>query len=269
MSKFVDDRPHKPKLEYEELRDVMILSLWAGQMLLQNGADTHRVEETVHRLGTALGADWMDIVVLPDSIIASTINNNEFRTKVRRAPSRGVDMQIIAEVSHLSYLAVDGKIDRFELRKELRRIDEMPRNYNRWLVVFAVGLSCAAFSRLLGGDWPVFLISFLASSSAMFTRQELHHRHFNPYLIVAITSFVAGLIASTAWLFQLSPKASTAMAAAVLLLVPGVPLINAVEDLIHGHLVAGVMRGIFGLLIALAIALGLVAAIWLTGVQGL
>jgi uncharacterized membrane protein YjjP (DUF1212 family) len=265
----LDDRSHKPILAYEELRDVMILSLWAGQMLLQNGADTHRVEETVHRLGTALGADWMDIVVLPDSIIASTINNNEFRTKVRRAPMRGVDMQIIAEISHLSYQATEGKIDRFELRKELRRIDQLPRNYNRWLVVVAVGLACAAFSRLLGGDWPVFGISFLASSSAMFVRQELHHRHFNPLLIVAASSLVAGLIASSAQIFQLSPKASTAMAAAVLLLVPGVPLINAAEDLINGHLVSGVMRGIYGFLIVLMIALGLVIAIWLARVQGL
>jgi uncharacterized membrane protein YjjP (DUF1212 family) len=269
VSQIVDKRPHKPVLAYEELRDVMILSLWAGQMLLQNGADTHRVEETVHRLGTALGADWMDIVVLPDSIIASTVNNNEFRTKVRRAPLRGVDMQIIAEVSKLSYLAMQGQLDRFELRKELRRIDELPRNYNRWLVVLTVGLACAAFSRLLEGDWPVFALSFLASSCAMFVRQELHHRHFNPLLIVAASSLVAGLIASNAEIFQLSPRASTAMAAAVLLLVPGVPLINAAEDLINGHLVAGVMRGIYGVLIALAIALGLVIAIWLTGVKGL
>ena len=268
MSENIDERPHKPKLEYEELRDVMILSLWAGQMLLQNGADTHRVEETVHRLGTALGADWMDIVVLPDSIIASTINNNEFRTKVRRAPLRGVDMQLIAEVSHLSYLAAEGKLDRFELRKELRRIDELPRNYNRWIVVLAVGLACAAFSRLLGGDWPVFGISFLASSCAMFVRQELHHRHFNPLLITTTTSLVAGLIASLTMYFQGSPT-DKAMAAAVLLLVPGVPLINAAEDLINGHLVAGVMRGIYGFLIVLMIALGLVIAIWLTGVQGL
>lgn len=110
------------------------------------------------------------------------------------------------------------------------------------------------------------LISFLADIKAF---EALHQRHFNPLLITAGTSLVAGLIASSTAIFQLSPKASTAMAAAVLLLVPGVPLINAAEDLINGHLVAGVMRGIYGFLVALAIALGLVIVIWLTGVQGL
>jgi uncharacterized membrane protein YjjP (DUF1212 family) len=67
-------------------------------------------------------------------------------------------------------------------------------------------------------------------------------------------------------LFNLSNQPETALAAAVLLLVPGVPLINAAQDLIRGHLVTGITRGVTGLLISLAIALGLLLAISLTGV---
>ena len=60
-----------------------------------------------------------------------------------------------------------------------------------------------------------------------------------------------------------------AISSAVLLLVPGVPLINAAEDLIKGHLLVGLARGLTGLLVSLAIALGLMLALWLTGVRGL
>lgn len=263
----VDGMPHKPPMEREALRDVISLSLWAGQMLLQNGSDTARVEETVHRLGTGLGCDWLDIVVLPDSITASTTNNLEFRTRVRRAPVRGVNMDIIAQVSDLSYQVQTGGLDRFILRNELRRIDKLPKNYNRWLVVFGVGASCAAFGRLFGGDATLMIVVFVASSAAMFVRQELHHRNFNPLIITIATAFVAGIIAGSTALF--GGKTDTAQAAAVLLLVPGVPLINAAEDLIRGHIVTGLARGFSGLLIALAIALGLALAIWLTGGHGL
>lgn len=262
----LDGMPHKPPMEREALRDVISLSLWAGQMLLQNGADTARVEETVHRLGTGLGCDWLDIVVLPDSITATTTNNLEFRTRVRRAPVRGVNMDIIAQVSDVSYRVQTEALDRFRLRAELRRIDKLPKNYNRWLVVFGVGASCAAFGRLFGGDAGVMLVVFLASSAAMFIRQELHHHAFNPLIITIATAFVVGIIASSAALF--GSDVETAQAAAVLLLVPGVPLINAAEDLIRGHIVTGLARGFNGLLIALAIALGLALAIWLTGGQG-
>lgn len=264
-----DGHPHKPLMEHDELRDVIGLALWAGQMLLQNGADTKRIEETIHRMGTGLGCDWMDIVILPDAIIATTINNQEFRTKVRRAPGRGVDMNLIAQVSDISYRVVAGDVDRFALRAELRRIDSMEKVYNRWVVVFAVGLACAAFSRLFEGDWAVFIVTFIASSCAQFVRQEMHRRHFNSLMMVMFTALVAGLFASLATKFALSPQPSTAIAAAVLLLVPGVPLINAAEDLINGHVLMGVTRGIYGLLIVLAIALGLVLAISLAGVPGL
>jgi uncharacterized membrane protein YjjP (DUF1212 family) len=66
---------------------------------------------------------------------------------------------------------------------------------------------------------------------------------------------------------QYDPR--TSIAASVLLLVPGVHLINSAEDLIKGHMVTGIVRGVLGLVISLSIALGLSLAIWLTGVQGL
>ncbi|MDQ7026579.1 MAG: threonine/serine exporter family protein [Anaerolineae bacterium] len=262
----IDQRDHKPLMEREELRDAISLSLWAGQMLLQNGADTKRVEEIIHHIGTGLGCDWLDIVVQLDAVIATTTNNHEFRTKVRRVPNHGVNMQVIAEIADLSYQLTNGELDRFQLRRELRRVDKMPRNYNRWVVVFGVGLACAAFSRLFAGDWSMFFVTFSAASMAMFIRQELHRRYINPLVTVALTALVAGLVVNSAALFDLSTEPSIALAASALLLVPGVPLINAAEDLIQGYILTGVIRGITGVLIALAIALGLVFAIWITGV---
>jgi len=262
-----DDRPHKPPMEREELRDVISLSLWAGQMLLQNGADSQKVEETVHRLGTQLGCDWMDVVVLYDSIIATTLNNREFRTKARRAPGRGVNLEKIALISDLNYQAERGELDRFGLRRELRRIDTLTTNYGRWTVVLFVGLSCAAFARLFGGDLVAIAVTFLASSIGMFIRQEMGHRHFNPILTTITTATAASLVASVGVLLELGRDPAVAISAAVLLLVPGVPLINATEDLLNGQVMNGLARGIWGLILSLAIALGIAITLWLTGIH--
>lgn len=259
----------KPPMTREQLRDVIDLALWAGQLLLQHGAETARIEETVHRLGTGLGCNWMDILVSPNALVVTAHSGQEFRTKLRRVVSIGVDMNILAQVSDLSYRVNSGELDRLSLRRELERIDRMPRQYNRWLVVLTVGLSCAAFSKLFNADWPVFGVTFLAAACAMFIRQELSRHYFNPLLVTAATAFAAGLVGSAAALFSLSPRPQIAIAAAVLLLVPGVPLINAAEDLIKGHMVTGLIRGITGMLISLTIALGLLLALWLTGVEGL
>lgn len=260
------DTTQKRPLAYHELRDIIDLSLWAGQMLLQYGATSQRVEESVHRIGTGLGCDWLDILVSPNVITVTASSGSEFRTKLRRVVSLGVDLGKVTELNDLSRRIINGEIDRFQARTELERIDKMPRSYNRWLVVVMVGLACAAFSRLFGGDWIIFGITFGASAAAMFLRQTLTHHYFNPLLVVVACAFVAGGLASTAGLFNLSNQPETALAAAVLLLVPGVPLINAAQDLIRGHMVTGITRGVTGLLISLAIALGLLLAISLTGV---
>jgi uncharacterized membrane protein YjjP (DUF1212 family) len=256
----------KTQLPREELRDVIDLSLWSGQLLLQHGADSQRIEETVHRMGTALGANWLDILVSPNAIVVTTISGDEFRTKLRRVVRIGVNMTILDRVNQLSREVVAGEMDRFELRDHLEAVDHLPHYYNRWMIVGMVGLACAAFARLFGADLPVMLFTWAASSAAMFTRQELAKRHFNAFLVVIATALVAGLVASLATRLDIGQEPQLALAASVLLLVPGVPLINAAEDLINGHLVTGIVRGVTGGLIALCIALGLVIAMRLMGV---
>lgn len=269
MGRPINGNGEKPPLSRTELRDIVDLSLWAGQLLLTYGAESQRVEETVHRLGTGLGCDWIDILVSPNVLIITTTSGEEFRTKVRRVVHMAVDMAVVAKVNDLKYRLEAGELDRFSLRTELMRIDSLPKQYNRWLVVIMVGLACASFSRLFDGDWPVFGVTLAAASVAMFVRQELARRYFNNFLLVITTAFVAGLIASLASVWHLSHQPQTALAASVLLLVPGVPLINAAEDLIKGHIVTGIVRAIVGGLISLSIALGLLLAIGLMGVSGL
>jgi uncharacterized membrane protein YjjP (DUF1212 family) len=259
----------KSPLDHDPLRDVIDLSLWAGQLLLQHGAESARIEETVHRLGTGLGADWMDILVSPNAIAVTTSSGGEFRTKIRRVVAISVNMSIIDAVNTVSRAVTSGELDRFQVRKAFERIDHLPPIYNRWVIVGMVGLACAAFSRLFGGDWPTFAITFLASATAMWVRQQLTRIYFNSLLVVIVTAFVAGFIAGLSALFKLSPQPQTALAASVLLLVPGVQLINAAEDLIKGHLVTGIVRGVIGGLISLGIAAGLALAMRLVGVSGL
>ncbi|MBK8029707.1 MAG: threonine/serine exporter family protein [Chloroflexi bacterium] len=102
----------KPPLDHETLRDVIDLSLWAGQMLLQHGADTARVESVVHLIGTSLGAAWLDILVSPNALIVTTISGEEFRTKVRRVVTLGVNLSIVCAINDLAYRISWGQVDR-------------------------------------------------------------------------------------------------------------------------------------------------------------
>ena len=263
-------QPHETKLalDREVLADIVDVALTAGQLLMQNGAESQRVEETVRLLGTGLGCDWGNVLVSYNAIIVTHVSGDEFRTKIRRVDAIGVNMSLLEAISHLTHRVEEGKFDRFQVRAELDRIKATPRNYNRWATALAVGLACAAFSRLFGGDWLVFGVTLAAATLAMVVRHELTHRKFNMLLGVIITAFVAGGLAGPLNWFHFSPHPELALAASVLLLVPGVPFINAVEDLIKGYIVVGLARGAASGLIILAIALGLIMAMQLTGIRG-
>lgn len=260
----INPRNSDQPLPRAEMRDIVDISLWVGQLLLQNGADTERAEGTIHHLGTGLGCDWLDVLISPNAIVLTSLSGGEFRTRARRLVRfGGVDMNIVAKVNDLAYQVEAHTANRQKIRRELEEIDTMPKLYNRWLVVLLVGLACAAFSRLFGGDWAAFFLTWAAASTAMITRQELDRHYFNQYLIVVATAFVATVVAALGVLMKFGDEAQISLAASVLLLIPGVPLINASKDLLQGHMVTGIVRGVIGALIALSIALGIGIAITL------
>ena len=259
----------KPSLPYEELADVIDLSLLTGQLLLQHGADTARIESTVHHIGTGLGCTWLDILVSPNALIITTTSGDQFRTKIRRVTRLGVNMAMIVTINDLSRRVYAGELDRFTLRKELEAAIDAKPEYNRWIVVAMVGLACGAFSQLFGGDWAVFVMTVIASGMAMFVRQELAHRFFNIYIMVTATAFVATLVAGFALMLNISENPTIVLSASVLLLVPGVPLINAAEDMIQGHALIGIIRGVIGALISVSIALGIIIAMTLLRIDGI
>ncbi len=259
MNHIVED-DELTSLSRAAMQEVIDLSLYAGQLLMQFGADTKRVETIVHHLGTGLGAEWLDVFVSPNALIISTTDHREFRTKVRRVMRLGgVNMSGIAEISDLSHHAA--QLDREFVLHRLDEIATQPRHYGPIVQCGMVGLACAAFSRLFGGDWAVFGVTWVAASTAMLLRHELSKRQHNFALNAIITAFVATLLASSATLFGWSDEPQIALAASVLLLVPGVPLVNAVEDLLSEHWVVGIVRGVVGLIITMSVALGIVLAL--------
>lgn len=256
----------KPALDPDASRDVIDLALWTGQLLLHAGAQSHRIERTVHGLATALGAHWLDVLILSDGLVITTSMGREFRTRVRRVTALGVNLASIDAIDAIYGRVRRGELDAKQLRGELDRACQAAPAYSRFTVVLAVGVACGAFSRLFGGDWPTFGVTLAASSFAMLLRQVLARHRFNVFLVVIATAVVASLIPSVAYGVGLLPSPEVALASSVLLLIPGVHLINCARDLLRGYLAIGVARGMLGLLTTLCIALGLVVVLKASGV---
>jgi uncharacterized membrane protein YjjP (DUF1212 family) len=227
--------------------------------LLQHGAESALVESLARRVGIALGAEHVEIALMANAVTVTVRIQGRSKTTVRRNEDRGINMQVVMEVQQLALAAEAGELDRATYRERLFAI--VPFRYPRWAVAVMVGLSCACFARLSHADWYGCLLVVPASAIAMATRQQLAHRQFPPVVTFAATAFVATSLMVVGYDLSETPK--PAMAASVLLLVPGYPLINSVSDMLKGYVNTGISRGVFALLLSAATCTGILTAMTL------
>jgi len=119
-----------------------------------------------------------------------------------------------------------------------------------------VGLAGSAFCHIFGGGLIDMAVAFTATFAGLFVRHWSTKKKFNPYVCVYFAALTASLIAGFAEFFNLGNHPDAAFSTSVLFLVPGVPLINSVTDMMDGNIQNGIVRMVNGLIIALAIAMG-------------
>jgi uncharacterized membrane protein YjjP (DUF1212 family) len=238
--------------------DIAPLCAETALTLLQHGAESALVESLARRVGLAVGAERVEIALMANAITVTVRIRGRSKTTVRRNEDRGINMAVVMEVQRLVLDAEAGKLDRVTYRQRLLGI--RPPHHPRWAVAVMVGLSCACFARLSQADWAACGLVAVASGIAMAVRQQLARVHFSPLVVFAVTAFVATSLTAIGFIYNISSTPKAAMAASVLLLVPGYPLINSVSDMVKGYINTGISRGMFALLLSAATCTGILVA---------
>lgn len=237
----------------------------AGQMLLAHGAESTLVGDIMRRMGLALGMSEVEVSLSASSLVVTTLFDGNCVTTTRRCVDRGINMKVVTQIQRICIMLEKGILNATLAQQKLDKIS--PERYNRWLVLIMIGCSCAAFSRLAGGDLSVMGVTFVASCVGMLIRQEIAHRQFNPLLNFAVTAFVTTLISAQAVIYHIGNRPTLVMASSVLMLVPGFPLINAIADMLKGYINMGIARFVMASLLTLATCLGIIAAMNVTGIR--
>ena len=248
-------------------REATRLCVETGLRLLQHGAESALVENLARRLALALGVERAEVALLANAVVVTTLGEGHCITSVRRNEDRGINMHIVTEVQRAVLAAEAGEIDAAGYRERFETIK--PLRYPRWLTSVVVGLSCACFARLIGADWASCGVALVGAGVAMAVRLQLVRLHFNPVVNFFVTAFVATSVAGQAALHGIGVTPKVAMAACVLLLVPGYPLINSVSDMVKGYINTGLARGMYALLLLAAASAGILLAtrVWAVDVR--
>ena len=261
------------------LRRKLDLLLRTGQILMESSADTSRVKRNMERTAAYLGLPKENLHMNVDYYMLQVNISDEYHSfsKMQRCDKHVINMLAIQEVSKLSWRAIqkDYSLDKYE--EELEKIANGKHYYKDWIIAIGAGLACGGFCIQFGCDWTAFFYASIAAILGNRLRMFLNHSGSNLYANFAVAAFVSTILA---WLssFLSTPTVQAALPeflrpilftetpwhpllACALYIVPGVPLINAVNDLLDNHINTGLVRAMNTLLIVIAMSFGIMLAI--------
>lgn len=224
----------------QELCDILGFIAEYATYQLGSGVHTSRAVRNSRRIGEALGVD-VQLSSFQKSTILTVLDlgSGESATRVVAIPSLPISFERNSDLSALSWDALDEGLSLDEIRSRYRTLVDKPRMDPIFTLVF-VGLANASFCKLFGGDWTAVGIVFTATLVGFAVKQRMQAHAVNHFLVFACSAFVASLCATAALRFDCT--AEITLATSPLFLVPGVPLINGVIDIMEGHVLMGVSR---------------------------
>ena len=261
------------------LRRKLDLLLRTGQILMESSADTSRVRRNMERTAAYLGLPKENLHMNVDYYMLQVNISDEYHSfsKMQRCDKHVINMLAIQEISKLSWRAIqkDYSLDKYE--EKLEKIANGKHYYKDWMIAIGAGLACGGFCIQFGCDWTAFFYASIAAILGNRLRMFLNHSGSNLYANFAIAAFVSTVLA---WLssFLSTPAVQAALPefirpflftdtpwhpllACALYIVPGVPLINAVNDLLDNHINTGLVRATNTFLIVIAMSFGIMLAI--------
>jgi len=168
----------------------------------------------------------------------------------------------------LSWDTYDKKMKYDEVWAKFKEIISQKR-MSRWSVLILVACANAAFCGLFKGDLSAVGLVFLGTLAGFYLRQEMIKKGINHLVVYSTSAFVASMLAGMGYALHLGNTPEIALATSVLYLVPGVPLINSILDIIQGHILTGIARLVNASSLIVCIAIGLFTAMLILGLEKL
>ena len=224
----------------------MQLILDIGQLMMENGASSKRVVRDMLRAAAYLGIYWenVQIHITYSTIMINVDDGVTSETMFRKCYKHGVNMMTTLLANQLSWDALKSNESYLIYRNQMMTIQQMARKrlYPQWLTLFCIGMASSAFCLLFGGHWYEALYTFIAAVVGAYVKTLCERFGVNIYIGIAASAFFATATAYLTLYIPGPPCSWLPVVACALTLIPGVPLINCVDDFLSNYLNSGMTR---------------------------
>ena len=242
-----------------EMKKILGLILDTGVALLESGAETHRVEDSLYRLSESYGFRHTNFWVVPSNIQASVMlpgEDEEILTQIRHIRKTGVDFDKLDKLNALSRYACRELPDAIVFREKLDLIrDNRPL---RAPVHYLAGiLAAGGFALFFNCDALDCLAAVLTSVIITLLTRWLGKKENNPLILNFFVALMAECGIQLMVLAGLGHHPGRITIGVIMLLISGLGTTNGVRDLVHLDTLSGVVNISASFAGATGIALGI------------
>lgn len=242
----------------EDMRDVLDLAMNMGRVLLQNGAEIFRVEETIEHVCRRFEIKDMDTFVMSNGIfITARDEQEEIYAKVKHIPLSGFHLGIVTEVNDLSREISAGRLKLAAAREKLAQAEKLPPKRGRHRVL-AAGIGSGCFCYLLQANiWESLMAVIIGCLLYVFVIFAENHRLTKVIVNIlggAFITVMAIMAVQIPWPFPM--RIDKIIIGSILPLVPGMAFVNSIRDIANSDFISGIVRILDALLVFVYIAIG-------------
>lgn len=242
---------------------------FAGRIMLENGAEIYRVEDTINRICTSYGVESSNSFATATGIMSSIYYNEKSTSIVTRIKQRKVNLDKIHKVNALSRQLTENLITLDELYEALKKIN-MEKIYPTAIIILFSGITASSFSFIFGGNIKDVISTLIIGAAIKFLTIKFERLSINDFFINYICSAILAFLVILFFTLNIATNVDTVIISSMMLLVPGLSITNAIRDFIAGDLLAGLTKGAEAFLIAISIAsgAGTILGLWINTFGG-
>ena len=237
-------------MKKEHSNDVLSLTAEVGHILLENGAEISRVEETMERIADHFGEDKEHFFILSNGIFTT----GESYANVEFIPIKGARLDMVVAVNQFSREVAAGKYTLEEAHKRLEEIRNTPGK-PLWELYAGAALGSGAFCAIFGGSLADCAATLL-TGTAVYAFLLLCKAWMSKALANICSGALGTLLCILMFTFGLGHNLGNMIIGTMLPLIPGVAFTNGLRDIAGEDYLAGVTRLLDALMVFLSIAIG-------------
>lgn len=251
----------KCNVDIQRQDEILAQILSIAYDMLVAGSEVGRVERKMEQMCIAFGMEEVEVFVITSSIVVSVRGNDGRRyTQTKRIRSYQIDFWKLQLLENLvdKICACSVSVKEIEMeRYYIERMLQEKRNANTWIKKYVIfsGI-CAFFTLFFGGSVRDGICSFF---SGLFMKSVLEHLEDivkNKFAMNIVAAVVSGLAACIFYNIGIADSVDKVIIGNIMLLIPGLAMVNAMKDFIGGDMLTGLLRFADAMIQAVAVAIG-------------